>query len=265
MLKRSILLAVAALMALTLSLTGCGNQPKAENDQKGATEQKVLKVGSDTAYAPFEFQDENSKAYIGFDMDLVNAIAQKIGYKVEVQSMNFDGLIPALESGNIDLAISAMSITPERSQKILFSSPYYKSGLSVVVRKDETGIKGFDDLKGKKIAVQIGTTGAEEAKKVPNATVREFNTAPEAFMELKAKGVDAVVNDMPVNEYYINQAGGKDAKTVGSILHAEDYGIATAKKNTDLMNKVNQALAELKQSGEYEKIYVKWFGKKPEA
>lgn len=265
MLKKSILFAVVALMALTLSLTGCGNQPKAGNDQKGAAEQKVLKIASDTAYAPFEFQDENSKAYIGFDMDLVNAIAQKIGYKAEVQSMNFDGLIPALESGNIDLAISAMSITPERSQKILFSDPYYKSGLTVVVRKDDTEIKGFDELKGKKIAVQIGTTGAEEAKKVPGATVREFNTAPEAFMELKAKGVDAVVNDMPVNEYFINQAGGKDAKTVGAILHAENYGIATAKKNTELMNKVNQALAELKQNGEYEKIYVKWFGKKPEA
>ena len=177
--------------------------------------------------------------------------------------MNFDGLIPGLESGNIDMVISAMTITEERKKKVNFSKPYYQSGLSIMVRSDNNTLKEFKDLEGKRIAVQIGTTGATEARKIKDAKIREFNSAPEAFLELKAGGVDAVVNDLPVNEYFITKAGGKDAKIVGKPLNSEDYGIATAKKNTELIAAVDKALDELKKNGEYEKIYVKWFGKKP--
>lgn len=247
--------AVLCIVALAIGLSGCG--------QQSSQQAKVLNVASDTAYAPFEFQDETSKEYIGFDMDLIKAIGKQMGYEVKVASMNFDGLIPALEAGNIDATISAMTITDERKEKVLFSQPYYKSGLAIVVSSNNTTIKDFKDLEGKRIAVQIGTTGADEAKKVKDAVVREFNTAPDAFMELKAGGVDAVVNDLPVNEYYIAQMASKDAKVVGQPLTSEDYGIAVAKKNTELMGKIDKALEELKKNGEYEKIYVKWFGRKP--
>lgn len=256
--KKLVALLVLGIFILSLGLTGCGSS---QSSQSGA--KKVLKVGSDTAFAPFEFQDEKTKEYVGFDMDLVKALGKKMGYEVQIQSMNFDGLIPALESGQIDAAISSMTITDERAKKVNFTKPYYKSGLSVVVKIDNNTIKSFKDLEGKRIAVQIGTTGAEEAKKVKGVQIREFNTAPEAFLELKNGGVDAVVNDAPVNDYYIKQAGGKDAKMVGDLLSAEDYGIATAKKNTELAKKFDQALEELKKSGEYEKMYVQWFGKKP--
>ncbi|BBB91718.1 MAG TPA: basic amino acid ABC transporter substrate-binding protein [Methylomusa anaerophila] len=261
MTKKTIALIVLTMFLLTLGLAGCGGQQAAKSAEQSAA--KTLKVGSDTAFAPFEVQDEKTKEYVGFDMDLIKALGKQMGIPVEVQSMNFDGLIPALEAGNIDMVISAMTITPERAQKVNFSKPYYKSGLSMVVKSDNNTLKSFKDLEGKRIAVQIGTTGADEAKKIKDAKIREFNTAPEAFLELKAGGVDAVVNDLPVNEYYIAQAGGKDAKIVGEPLTSEDYGIATAKKNTELGNKINKALDELKQNGEYEKIYIKWFGKKP--
>jgi polar amino acid transport system substrate-binding protein len=253
--KKLVAFIILGIFVMTMSLVGCGQKPAAES--------KVLKVGSDTAFAPFEFQDEKTKEYVGFDMDLMQAIGKQMGYEVKVQSMNFDGLIPALEAGNIDASISAMTIKEERAKKVNFSKPYYKSGLNVVVKVDNNDIKGFKDLDGKRVAVQIGTTGADEAKKIKDVKIREFNTAPEAFMELKAGGVDAVVNDAPVNEYYIAQAGSKDAKVVGDLLSAEDYGIATAKKNTELAAKIDKALDELKKNGEYEKIYVKWFGKKP--
>jgi polar amino acid transport system substrate-binding protein len=252
--KKIIALLVLGMFVLALGLAGCGQQ---------ASQSKVLKVASDTAFAPFEFQDEKTKEYVGFDMDLMKAIGKQMGMEVQVQSMNFDGLIPALEAGNVDAVISAMTITEERAKKVNFSKAYYKSGLSMVVKSDNNTIKEFKDLEGKRIAVQIGTTGADEAKKIKDAKVREFNTAPEAFLELKAGGVDAVVNDLPVNEYYINQMASKDAKTVGQPLTSEDYGIATAKKNTELAQKIDKALDELKKNGEYEKIYVKWFGKKP--
>ncbi len=255
--KRFTAFFILGMFILSLGLAGCGSS------QPQQAAKKVLKVGSDTAFAPFEFQDEKTKEYVGFDMDLIKALGKQMGYEVEVQSLNFDGLIPALESGNIDATISAMTITDERAKKVNFTKPYYKSGLSMVVKSDNDTIKSFTDLDGKRIAVQIGTTGADEAKKIKDAKIREFNTAPEAFLELKNGGVDAVVNDMPVNDYYIKQAGGKDAKTVGAPLSSEDYGIATAKKNTELAKKFDQALDELKKNGEYEKIYVKWFGKKP--
>lgn len=253
MTKRMIALIVLGVFAL--GLAGCGQQA-------AEPAKKVIRVGTNAEFAPFEFQDEKSKEYAGFDIDLVKAIGKQIGYEVQIQNMGFDGLIPALEGGNIDVIASGMTITEERSQKVAFTKPYYQSGLTIVVRKDNEAIKSFKDLEGRNIAVQIGTTGATEAKKIPNAKVREFNSAPEAFMELKTSGADAVINDKPVNDYYLAQGGNKDAKTVGDPLTAEDYGLAT-KKNSELGQQMNKALDELKKNGEYDKIYEKWFGVKP--
>lgn len=252
--KKIISLIISAVFILSFGLVGCGKQ--------AAPVAKVIKVGTEASFAPFEFQEEGSKEYTGFDMDLIRALGKQMGYEVQIQNVGFDGLIPSLESGNIDVAISAMTIKEERAKKVSFSKPYYKSGLTLVVKSDNNTIKSFADLEGKKIAVQLGTTGADEAKKVKNAQIREFNSAPEAFLELKAGGVDAVVNDKPVNDYYITKAGGKDAKTIGEPLTSEEYGIATSKKNKELTEKLDKALDELKKNGEYDKIYMKWFGKK---
>lgn len=254
--KKVTVLLVLLVFVLAAGLAGCGQQ-------SSQTSAKVLKVGAETTFPPFEFQDEKTKEYVGFDMDIVKAIGKQMGYEVKIQSMGFDGLIPALEASQIDVIASAMTITEERAKKVAFSQPYYKSGLSIVVKNDNTAIKSFKDLEGKRIAVQIGTTGGDEAKKIKDATVREFNSTSEAFLELKAGGVDAVVNDRPVNEYYLAQGGSKDAKAVGELLNAEEYGIAMSKKNKELTDKVNKAFEEIKKNGEYEKIYVKWFGKKP--
>lgn len=255
--RKLVALLVLGMFVLSMGLAGCGKKEAAP------AAAKVIKVGAETTFPPFEFQDENSKDYVGFDMDLAKALGKQMGAEVQIVSMNFDGLIPALESGNIDMIASAMTINEERSKKVNFSKPYYKSGLSIVVKSDNTSINGFKDLEGKKIAAQIGTTGAEEARKIKNAQVREFNSNAEAYMELKNGGVDAVVNDLPVNEYYLAKSGEKNAKLVGEILNAEEYGIAVSKKNTEMTEKLNKALDELKKNGEYEKIYVKWFGKKP--
>jgi polar amino acid transport system substrate-binding protein len=256
-LSKKIAALLIVVLVFTLGLVGCGKQTNTSTA-------KVLKVGAETTFPPFEFQDETSKEYVGFDIDLAKAIGKQMGYEVQIQNIGFDGLIPALDAGNIDLIASAMSITDERAKKVNFSKPYYKSGLSIVVQSSNNTIHSFKDLEGKKIAVQIGTTSAEEARKITNAQVREFNSNSEAYMELKNGGVDAVVNDLPVNSYYLTKTGGKDAKLVGEVANAEDYGLATAKKNTELNEKINKALDELKKNGEYDKIYVKWFGKKPE-
>ena len=248
-------LTVLALgLFMTLALVGCGGT--ADNGGAG----KTLKIGSTIDFAPFEFQDETNKDYQGFDMDLVRAIAQEMGMKPEIQNIGFDGLIPALQAKNIDLVISGMTITDERKENVAFSDPYYESGLTIIVRSDEEAIQSFKDLEGKKVAVQIGTTSAEEVHKINTAEVKELNTPADCFMELKAMGVDAVVNDRPVNDYYITKSGATGVKQLPEKLTAESYGMAMEKNNKELQQKVNAALQKLKENGEYKKIYEKWFG-----
>ena len=258
MMKKLWLLALAAMLVLGMLAGGCGGGDKAAD--KPANGGKALKIGTNADFAPFEFQDVGGKEYVGFDMDLARAVAKEMGMKADIQNLNFDGLIPSLEAGNIDVAISGMTINDERKQKVLFSDPYYKSGLSIVVKKDNTSVKKFSDLSGKRVAVQIGTTSAKEVKKIKDVQVKEFNSSADTFMELKAGGVDAVVNDRPVNDYYIAKSGVKDVKALDELLTSEDYGIAISKKNADLQKKVNEALKKLQSNGEFDKIYKKWFG-----
>ena len=255
--KKVLSLLAACILGAAL-LTGCGGEQAATSGSGAGS--KVLKVGSSIDFAPFEFQDETQKDYQGFDMDLIRAIGKEMGREVEIQNLGFDGLIPALQGGNIDVAISGMTINDERKQNVLFSDPYYESGLTMIVREDNTDIKTFQDLKGHKVAVQIGTTSAAEVHKLEGVDVKELNTPPDCFMELKAQGVDAVVNDRPVNDYYITKSGAVGVKALPEKLTAEDYGIAIAKNNEDLQKEINAALKKLKDNGEYDKIYKKWFG-----
>ncbi|MBE6098605.1 MAG: basic amino acid ABC transporter substrate-binding protein [Anaerovibrio sp.] len=254
--KKILVLCMAALMAVMAMVAGCGS------DKKAADGEKVLKVGTNADFAPFEFQGADPNAYEGFDMDLIRAVGKEMGYKVEINNLAFDGLIPSLEAGNIDVIISGMTINDERKQKVLFSDPYYKSGLSIMVAKDNNSIKTFNDLKGKKVAVQIGTTSATEVKKIEGVQAKELNSSADTFIELAAKGVDAVINDRPVNDRYIVESKNGNVKVLPDLLTAEDYGIAINKKDTELQTKINAALKKLKENGEYDKIYTKWFGDK---
>ena len=254
--KKALVLMMTLLMAVMM-VAGCGG-----GDKKAPAVQapKVLKVGTEPTFAPFEFQKEGSKDFDGFDMDLIRAIGKQMNMKVEILNMGFDALIPAINAGNIDLAIAGMSITPDRQKAVDMSDPYYVSGLVVVVGKDNAAVKSVNDLNNKGIAVQIGTTGAERAAKVPGAKVKNFNTNAEVFLELKNKGVEAVIIDKPVAEYFLATGGGKDyAKIVGDTMEAESYGISL-KKNSPLTKEINKALLDLKKNGEYDKLYTKWFG-----
>ena len=237
--KKLLVFMMAALMLVALAVTGCGGEEK----KAAEAPEKVLRVATEPTFAPFEFQEEGSDKLSGFDMDLIRAIGAKMGYKVEIANMGFDALIPALNTGNIDVAIAGMSITDERKQAVGMSDPYYTSGLIVMVQKDNNDIKSIEDLKGKRIAAQIGTTGAAKAHSVEGAVV-----------------TDAVINDSPVIGYYLAQGGSEVAKTVGDVMEAEQYGIAVKKDNTKLLEDINKALAELKKDGEYDKIYKTWFG-----
>lgn len=248
-------------LIIAVGLVGCGGTEKKEAATKEPT--KVLRVGVSPDFSPFEFKDEKGKM-VGFDVELMEALAKQMNRKLEFQDMAWDGLIPGVLAGNIDAVVSAISMTPERAETVLFSDAYYQSGLIVLVKSDTEAIKSIEDLKGKKIAVQIGTTGALKARTIPEAEVRDFNLSPDTILELKNGGVDAVVNDLPVVQFYLKDQKDNALKMVGQVQEAESYGIAVAKNNKELADEFNKALKELKNNGEYDRIYKKWFGDQPQ-
>ncbi len=254
---KKVMVLLCALMML-IGAAGCGST--STNSTGKTTDKKELVVGTEPSFAPFEFPDKQSGELTGFDIELIRALGKRAGYeKVTIKGMGFDALIPALDTGNIDVAIAGMSITDARKQKVNFTDPYYESGLMTIVRKDNDSIKGLDDLKGKTIAVQLGTTGAEAAGKIQGATVKTFDTSDTACLELKNGGADAVISDLPVLQYFLKQGGNAYAKPVGEPKKSDLYGIATARKNKGLCDKLNKALQDMKKDGEYQKLYDKWF------
>lgn len=239
----------------SLFIAGCGSNTT-NND-------KVWRVGTDATYAPFGFKEKNTGKLDGFDIDIITAIAKEEGAEVDIKNLNFDALLPALQSNTLDIAISDMTISEERAKSVDFSNPYYIAGSGLVVNTDNTNITSFKDLEGKRIGVSIGSTGAEIAGKIPNADVRQFNLIIDAFLELQNRGVDVVINDTPVNEFYVANKGRGIAKVVGEDYDAAPLGIAVKKGNTELLDKINSGLSKIKENGKYREIYKKWFGKEP--
>ncbi|MCM3729479.1 transporter substrate-binding domain-containing protein [Neobacillus cucumis] len=245
-------------LILTVFIAACGSK---ETSGEKANSEKVYKVGVDTTYPPFEYKDGNE--YKGIDIDLINAIAKNQGFKIELNPMDFGGIIPAMQANQLDVAIAGMSITDERKKVVDFSTPYFDAGLTVVVKKDNATIKSVKDLKGKTVAVKKGTTGAEYAQ--ANASklginVVQFNDSPAMFQEVSNGNADALIEDYPVISYAIAQ---KDLglKIVGDRLNGDQYGIAVLKgQNKDLIEKINKGLAELKKDGTYDKIIKTYLG-----
>ena len=230
-----------------------------------AADQKVLRMATESSYPPFEFVETKTGETVGFEIDLLRSIAERIGRKLEIVPMGFDAIIPALLTNTADVGMAAITITPERQKRLAFTDPYYVSGLSVLIRAaDKATITKVEDLNNRTICAQIGTSGHMRAQQVPGAKVTSFNTNAEVFLELENKGVDAVIIDKPVAQYYLTKEGKDKDKIVGDTMDAESYGFAF-KKDSKLAADFNKALAELKKNGEYDKIYTKWFGKDAKA
>lgn len=229
-----------------------------------ADDHKVLKVGCEAAFAPFTYIDDKGEL-IGFDLDLIRAMGKVMGYdEVKITALPFDGLIPAILTDNIDLIISGFTISPERANKVDFSDPYYMCGLTFLVNKNnEDKLQKISDLDGKDICLQIGTTGALYAQKaLKNANLKQFNSPPDTYLELQNGGCVAAINDRPVNDFFLKNYKGKDivSKTI-TTENSEYYGIAVNKGNDELLGKINDALLEVKKSGEFKSISMKWFGR----
>ncbi|MGP4688006.1 glutamine ABC transporter substrate-binding protein GlnH [Agrobacterium pusense] len=226
----------------------------------GSAQAKDLVVATDTAFVPFEFKQGDK--YVGFDIDLWDAVAKDIGVTYTLQPMDFNGIIPALQTKQVDVGLAGITIKDERKKVIDFSDGYYDSGFLLMVPAD-SNITGPADLKGKTLAIKTGTSAADYAKSnFKDTELRQFPNVDNAYMELQTGRVDAAMHDTPNVLYYINTAGGGKVKAVGEQMMAQQYGMAFP-KGSDLVAKVNASLAKLKKDGTYTAIYKKWFGAEP--
>ncbi|AZO06064.1 MULTISPECIES: glutamine ABC transporter substrate-binding protein GlnH [unclassified Mesorhizobium] len=240
-------LTAAAAVAATLTF----GQPAFADD---------LIVATDTAFVPFEFKEGDK--YVGFDIDLWAEIAKDIGVTYTLQPMDFNGIIPALQTKQVDVGLAGITIKDERKKVIDFSDGYYDSGFLLMVPVDST-IKGPDDLVGKTLAVKTGTSATDYAKEHFEGTeLRLFPNSDNAYLEVATGRADAAMHDTPNVLYYIKTNGQGKVKTVGPQMMAQQYGIAFP-KGSPLVAKVNASIAKLKTNGTYADIYKKWFGTEP--
>ncbi|PTR29595.1 basic amino acid ABC transporter substrate-binding protein [Pseudomonas sp. GV085] len=224
----------------------------------------TLKVAADPSFLPFAFMDQKSQQMQGFDMDLMRALGPIAGYEVQVLPLDFAGIIPALQSGNVEASASSITITDARKKVIDFSMPYYDSGLQILVKESGQGISNFEDLKGKTVAALTGSTGYTFTQQTLGSDVKlvPYSTYATAFLALAAGSADAVVGDQPVIANYAANAGKGKAKVVGPLYHGEQYGIAFT-KGSKWLEPTNKALETVKANGTYATLYQKWFGTQP--
>ncbi len=256
--KKKLLLAglviVAVLVVVLLVL------PRGEKNLP----EKIV-VGSSADFAPFEYVDEITGELKGFDLDLMRAIGQELGMEVEIKNVAWDGIIPGLLAGNYNVIASGLTITEERKEVVNFTDAYINAGQVIAVRLGDQRIKSPKDLAGKKVAVQVNTTGdlvvteMQENGSVAIAEIRRFNNAPDAFLELMNGGVDAVVIDLGVAGEQLKATPGL-YQMAGEPFTVEEYGFALRKSDTALLEKINTALAALRKNGVYDEIYKKYFG-----
>ena len=247
--RRTFLAASGAFAAAATMALGIGTASAAD-----------LIVATDTAFVPFEFKQGDK--YVGFDIDLWNAIAKDMGVSYKLQPMDFNGILPALQTQNVDVALAGITIKDERKKVIDFSDGYYNSGFMLMVAANSS-IKGVEDLKGKTLAIKTGTSAADYAKaNFAGTELRQFPNIDNAYLELITKRVDAAMHDTPNVLYFAATAGKGKVKVVGTQMMAHQYGIGFP-KGSPLVPKVNAALAKMKKDGRYNAIYKKWFGVEP--
>ena len=261
------IIATAVLGIMTMGLSGCGSSNDKNSDSKTDLLEKIQKngklvVGMSADYAPYEFHyiDENGKDVIGgFDVDIANEIANKIGVDLVIQEMDFDALVSALPAGKVDLVISGMNPTEERAKVVDFSEVYYNSKHGILVRaEDADKYQTFADLEGAKVGVQLGSTQEKIAKtEIPNVNLQQLSNINNLILELKAGKVDAIVMEKPVAEMAVKS---NPELAVGKPIYEEQTGgnaVGIAKNNPQLLAKVNEVITELNESGKMDEYIAK--------
>ncbi len=247
------------LIAMLMLLAACGSDEPADSEAASGNAKKKIRVVTDAAYAPMEYQDKGE--IVGLDVDFMKAVAEEAGYELEIEHVGWDPIFIEIESGRADAAISSISITEDRKETYDFSVPYFLSTNKILV-PEGSDIKSAKDLKGKTVAVQSGTTGQIVTEKIlgqNSKDIKKFENNTLAIMELTKGGADAVVADNAVIEYYAKN-NPKDKLVViedTENFDAEFYGVMFP-KDSKLKKDFDEAINELLDNGKYEELYSKW-------
>jgi len=243
--KRLLWLLLVGIVAVGVLVVGCG----------GAVPEKI-RVATDATWAPFEYVDTETGEIVGFDIDLFDAIALRANLTVEYVNVAWEPLLAGMATGTYDAAISSITIKPDRLEKMNFSHPYFTAGQIITVLTSNTDITGPETLAGKSVGVQTGTTGDDLATSINGTDVKRYDEIGLAFVALMTNVIDAVICDNPVAYGYV--ATYDILKNVGEVLSSEEYGIAVAKGEEELLEKINTALDELLDEGIIEELTEKW-------
>ncbi|MFU1518585.1 transporter substrate-binding domain-containing protein [Vreelandella alkaliphila] len=226
----------------------------------------TVNVATDPSFVPFEMMDPETGEMIGFDMDIINAVAERAGFDVNLTTMEFSGIIPAVQTGSQEIALAGITITDERAEVVDFSAPYYDSGLQIIVRADNEEVSSLEDLAGLTIATKIGSTSYDflQQELGEDADITPYPGTADMYMALLGRNVDAVLYDAPNVAYFSQTRGEGRTKVVGPLYEGQQYGIVFH-KGSEWVEPTNEALASMREDGTYDEIYTKWFGEAPSA
>lgn len=257
--KNAMKSAAFALVASAIFFsTGCAG----EAGSSAAAPKKKISVAVEASYAPFEYKDENG-LIVGFDVDLMKAVAQKMDAEAEFNNLPFEQIFHFVGDKKIQLGISAIGATEERKKHVSFSDPYYSLGSYViVVRPGTEGIHGPEDLKGKIVAAERGTTNEMKAKELSPARTVMPDYYKDVFKAVEEGEADAAIVDEPGAKYYLEHGGRGKLTTAGTIPTGEQFVIIMAKDDKAMEQEVNAALKKVMEDGTYDKLSQKWFFKK---
>lgn len=262
-------LPAAAALALVAAGLGAwwliGSQAQNEDRTlEQVLQKRLLRVGMDASYPPFENVDGDTGEVVGFDVDLAREIGRRLGAEVEIVNVSFDGLYDALIVGKVDVLISGLPYDAQMTEDVAYSSAYFNAGQVLVVRRDEAGIKGAEELSGRSLAVEWGSTADMEARlltnRLPGLTLKPYPSPQEALAGLKGGESDAALVDAISAYQFIGQEGGLVA--VGQPLTDELYVVAARPKSRRLLERINDILLEMRRDGTLETLQVKWLGTK---
>jgi len=254
-------------------VAGCGGtkEKKAEGDNVKESSNKsvldrmesskTLNVAFEGTYPPFNSLNDDDE-FEGFDVDISNEIAERLGVEANFIATKWDGLIGGLKADKFDIIIGQMTVTEERKKSVDFTDPYVITGSVLITREDTEDITKLEDIKGKKVGVGGGTTFEEVANSVDGADVKLYKAVSDYIQDLQNKRLDVIINDQLLISYNITEKN-LPLKIASDILNKDEIGMAVNKGNEDFIEKVNEALAEMKEDGTYNTIYKKWFGTDP--
>ncbi len=256
--RKILLLGLVVGLAAGCSSRPSGPQPTASGPRPNPThDPTALLVGTDATFPPFESLDAPKRQIIGFDIDLIKAIADREEIAIEVVATRYGELLEGMASCEYSMGISAIPITDELKARMLFSEPYFVNGQVVVVKKGNIAISGRDSLAGMTVGTQKNTNSALELAQMPDVQVVPYPGADFAFQDLAEGLIDAVVADKLLALSYVSVKP-NNLKIAGEAFAAESYGIAVCNQRGDLVDKINAGLAEVKEDGTVEKLQKKW-------